>query len=105
MKTIKEAANEYAKKTVANVVNNTSKGALRNYAIKDFIAGVEFAQKWISIDEELPPKNMNVLLKRNKPFHIYECTGFQRNGVFYSNTELPLNGEVIAWRPIHLKQF
>lgn len=52
---------------------------------------------WIPVANRLPERNENVLLKRAKPFHLYHATGFQRDGVFYSNTECELKGRVIAW--------
>ena len=55
MKTIKEAA-----KARANDPTIVSEGyKLSNY--NSFKAGVEFAQQWISIDEELPEKGIEFL--------------------------------------------
>lgn len=41
--------------------------------------------RWIPVSEKLPDKNINVLVRRVKPFHLYEITAFQRDGKFYSN--------------------
>jgi hypothetical protein len=57
MKTVKEAAAEYA--AVTDKANS-------EWVEKDFIAGVKFAQRWISIDEELPPENKIALFIRRR---------------------------------------
>ena len=102
MKTIKDYI--VAKKTeILNGLFKTKDGLSWNETSELINELVELTQRWIPVEEELPPRNENVLLKRERPYHIYEITGFQRDGVFYSNTELPLNGKVIAWRPIELK--
>lgn len=56
--------------------------------------------KWISVKERLPKRNENVLVKRAKPFHIYYLTGFQRDGVFYSNETANVLQKVIEWMPL-----
>jgi uncharacterized protein (DUF2126 family) len=48
MKTIQEAAQEYA-------AQETRVTRSEHVA---FVAGVEFAQRWISVEEELPPKEL-----------------------------------------------
>ncbi|MDR1348155.1 MAG: DUF551 domain-containing protein [Prevotellaceae bacterium] len=57
MKTIKEAAREYA---LGNCGIETF-----DYLQNAFIAGVEFAQRWISVEEELPEINRPVLTRNN----------------------------------------
>jgi hypothetical protein len=47
MKTIEEAAEDYAQRTDKENAE---------WVMKDFLAGVEFAQRWISVEEELPPQ-------------------------------------------------
>jgi len=54
---------------------------------------------WISIEVQPPERNQNVLLKREKPFDKYLLTGFQRDGVFYSNETAGVLEKVIAWVP------
>lgn len=48
MKTIDEAAKEYAEDVTATH---------REFAANNFIRGVEFAQRWIPVEEELPEDN------------------------------------------------
>lgn len=57
MKTIKEAALEYG----AAMGSDPSKPINESYA--GFEEGVKFAQRWIPIDEELPPALQKVLIK------------------------------------------
>lgn len=58
------------------------------------------AAGWILTESQLPKRNENVLVKRKKPYHIYCLTGFQRDGVFYSNETAKVLEGVIAWMPL-----
>ena len=68
MKTIEEVANDYVKNKYGEfalldvIGEDTSIKDLRN----DFIAGVEFATKWINVDDELPQIGEKVITKMNK---------------------------------------
>lgn len=53
MKTIEEAAYVYARKTVLKDTDPTL-SELIEYCEMDFKAGVEFAQRWIPVTEEMP---------------------------------------------------
>jgi hypothetical protein len=62
MKTVKEAATEYFNtitlpgiNTGRDVFVNVKKEAYKDAFLEAFIAGVKFSQRWISVDEELPP--------------------------------------------------
>ncbi len=61
MKTIKEAAtiNAWGSLTIL------SANAVKNAKYKGFIDGVAWAERWIPVEEELPPigKNVTILLK------------------------------------------
>ena len=58
MKTIKEAAVEYA---VKQHTNNEIFAPDRFSTIADFTAGVKYAQRWISVEDELPEKNTSLM--------------------------------------------
>ena len=60
----------------------------------------ELTSGWILVKNQLPKRNENVLVKRKKPFHLYCLTGFQRDGVFYSNETTKVLEGVIAWMPL-----
>jgi hypothetical protein len=58
MKTVKEAARERAN----NPITVAQGYKLSNY--ESFIEGVEFAQRWISVEDELPPcSDRDILIK------------------------------------------
>jgi hypothetical protein len=71
---------------------------------KSFIAGVEFAQRWIGIDDELPEDGTDVLVL------IYRsgCQGRQQYGIsHFENGNFYIDGapnrDVAFWRKIELK--
>jgi hypothetical protein len=100
MKTIKEAAKEYAYRTDK---------ALAEFVSEDFIAGVEFAQRWISVEEELPPCSGEDILIKGIDRRGYEGiidTGYMRGKTpevenFVSNACVLI--KVTHWRKIELK--
>ena len=63
MKTIKQAKEEYSDSLKLANVNGVDKEEFEEYAQIDFQAGVEFAQRWIPVEEELPPIDIDVILK------------------------------------------
>jgi hypothetical protein len=62
MKTVKEAAAEYAARTDK---------ANSEWVESDFIAGVKFAQRWISVDDELPTPFEPVIFQVGKNGHFH----------------------------------
>ena len=60
----------------------------------------EKEREWISVKDRLPKRNQNVLIAREKPFHTYLLTAFQRDGIFYSNQNALLFGKVTHWMPL-----
>lgn len=107
MKTIEEAASEYYQK---------SDGEMNHNDFKDiFKAGIEFTQRWISVEEEMPEnveelignniKSENVLVERtwndngeiaieiNCRFRPSERIGFLWNIDYKGST-------ITRWRPI-----
>jgi hypothetical protein len=66
MKTIEEAAIEYAQRAYSKIAAEAETnidGAILGASANGFISGFEFAQRWISVEEELPEKYINVLVK------------------------------------------
>ena len=63
--------------------------------IEMFEAGVEFAQRWIPVEEELPEKLVQVIVKLANGWHT--TTWITENGDFAFNVK-PTH-----WRPIELK--
>lgn len=93
MQTIDEAAKEFSSYEPVQI---------------GFKAGIAFAQRWISVEEELPEEEMksslsiNVLVK--SPNAISPIVAFYNFGskkwVFYGHNEHLI---VTHWRPINLK--
>jgi hypothetical protein len=101
MKTVKEAAQEFAEKRL------TAKGREEtgDYPpIAWFTAGVEFAQRWISVDEELPPLEKKVLVKLStgnwstSKRYISTVSGMEHWSGSGSFAE-----SITHWRPVELK--
>ena len=88
MKTIEEAAKDFNDSHVNGHHPQT-------WVSDIFKAGVDFAQRWISIDEELPPVSQQVIVKLKNDWHT--CTWLLGDGTFAYNVK-PTH-----WRPINLK--
>ena len=84
MRTIEEALNTAYDECKSNA-----------YFGNGFKKGVEFAQRWISIDEELPPVSQQVIVKLKNNWHA--CTWLLGDGTFAYNIK-PTH-----WRYIDLK--
>ena len=96
MKTIEKAAKDY----------RIEKGSLYSniglLAEDAFKAGVNFAQKWISADDEIPPVNLRILVKSNTGYiETRTIKKHQING-FKLNVSLSGNN-VTHWKYIDLK--
>lgn len=87
MKTIEEAAKDY----LCRKDNETD-----SYC--GFIAGVEFAQRWVGFENELPPVMLEVIVK--------DFSGKKHKRVFtpLDNGDVKYLAETFThWRPIDLK--
>ena len=104
MKTVDEAANEFAKEIRENSLSGSNAGKQQYQSGRKigFKAGVKFAQRWIPVEEELPeiPENdygsKKVLAKTN--FGRLDLLRYTR----YNGWQvLILNGETVThWRNI-----
>ena len=88
MKTIEEAAKDFNDSHVNGHHPQT-------WVSDIFKAGADFAQRWISIDEELPPVSQQVIVKLKNDWHA--CTWLLGDGTFAYNIK-PTH-----WRYIDLK--
>ena len=99
MKTIEEAAKEYAEKFTYphNKIPNE----------RGFKAGVEWAQEWISVENELPKLYEKVFVKTTEKYEDdeyyfdYSVATLHDNNrwdVFFGNHK-----PITHWRPIELK--
>ena len=91
MREIEEKAIEYAE----SKIKYEDDPEYFEYICKSFMKGVDFAQRWISIDEELPPVSQQVIVKLKNNWHA--CTWLLGDGTFAYNIN-PTH-----WRPIELK--
>jgi len=98
MRTIDEAAKEYADKPAMD-----KERMFRSTTITDFKAGVEFAQKWISVKEEKPEYYKPVNVKSGN----LETTAWRANNLrdiyTISGTNIVLKETPTHWKPINLE--
>ena len=89
MKTIEEAAKDYSK-------SKSSAEVFRCAHETDFKAGVEFVQRWIRVEDELPSIGDHILikLKRDK-LKIWR--------IFNEDDRILVSNYATHWRPIELK--
>ena len=104
MKTIEQAAREHANEYWGENYNTECK----NYNEAGFTSGVEFAQKWIPVDEELPPVMIPVIAKMSYNLALtnipaVDCCVFNGDAWFNAMRQQHSNGNVTHWRPIELK--
>ncbi|MDR1153473.1 MAG: DUF551 domain-containing protein [Bacteroidales bacterium] len=107
MKTVKEAAKEYAYELEPKCIGGDCGFACKEkFCNKDigntFIAGVEFAQKWISVEDELPVNSDSELLYlvRQSSNNISLACSY-RNNIFWSKSYIQIK-EVTHWRYVEL---
>ena len=104
MKTIEEAAKEYAEKL------NYSMEAKHNMCPMDFEIsfkkGIAFAEEWISVEDELPENSIEIIFK-TKEGRVYSgFYGLSCN--FYATLTNILGNNIMIdkvthWRPINRK--
>jgi hypothetical protein len=123
MKTVEQAAKENADKKYPKIGLNEDwkddgfdegyDAAMHNKSIEEFKAGVEFAQRWIPIEEELPKNSSNLLLvkwidKSNKiKYGLATCIDFYSTGLSKEKyLDFTIQGsckrKVTHWRQIEL---
>ena len=90
MKKIKEASHEYFRAAQLGFENPGSEAG--------FKAGVEFAQRWISVEDELPET-----IDDEKIFLRYPILIKNIDGSFQSLNTFSNIGTYTHWRPIELK--
>lgn len=112
MKTIEQAANEYIESLQLDDCNSVSSTQFECYARDDFKAGVEFAQRWIPIEEEKPPLTRDCVLVKWVNAKGIETIGLASYLEFSCNVKKPhlnftIKGSckqmITHWRLIELK--
>ena len=107
MKTIEQASVEYSKKQYDH------DPIMRFQCETHFEAGIEFAQRWISVEEELPPIGEMVLTKMEKRHgdtwvqnYYSTATRLENQGEWQTVNWVDHSisfGHITHWRPIELK--
>jgi len=96
MKTIEEASVEYSKEQYDH------DPIMRFQCETHFEAGIEFAQRWIPVEEEFPPIGVPVTCKYN----VFDKE-YYWSGTFISDERMmhfiKKHLEITHWRPINLK--
>ena len=109
METIEDAALEYA---IQRQVDAEELKYIGRYQ-QSFKAGVEFAQRWISVEEELPPIGEMVITKMEKRHgdtwvqnYYSTATRLENKGGWQDVNWVDHSisfGHITHWRPIELK--
>ena len=89
MKTLEEKACEYAENAYIVFPQSAVKSA--------FIAGDKAAQEWISVDDELPEKEMWIIAKSEYP----ETLPFYKSMFYVLGNKEQLKINFTHWRPIN----
>lgn len=93
MQTIEQAAKKFAEQ-----FNDTWT------AKASFYEGVKFAQKWISIEDELPQYYQRVLADNGEYMSIVaRVSDGDEDFYIICGTDIIMNPDPIKWRPIELK--
>lgn len=90
MKTIEQAAKEVYRYEVE----------MKDPYLTGFKAGVEFAQRWISVEEEMPHDYERLLVKDNS--NDYELS-YHDELNRWCNPDFSSIGTITHWRPIEIK--
>lgn len=102
MKTIEEALNNPA------LNRGIIMSSVKQIAEKSFISGVEFAQQWIDIKDELPEYYHSVLMNfsgGSETFLVWRgfSPEYEEDVYTISGTNRIVNLKPIEWRPIEYK--
>ena len=98
METIEDAAREHCNIKKDLIIDEEERYYKDFQKYDGFKAGAEFAQRWISVEEELPTELENVLFKSEYEGEVLYEVGFLFSGKFYVKNKMPTH-----WRPIELK--
>ena len=107
MKTIEEKAQEYADEmcAISTDVLGVDSGDVNAYIIESFKSGVEFVQRWIPVEEELPNEKNGYFDKQVlvKHFNDFERTELDYKVTKYNERGWEEYSRITHWRPIDFK--
>lgn len=96
MKTIEQAAQEYAEKVTV------LKGQDRTKRENAFRAGAQFAQQWISVEDELPESGKLILVMLDNDKSQVSSARFNGRDFSIDFGDMAV-GKITHWRPIELE--
>ena len=107
MKTIEKATDENTSihvehGTVSDCLYTTP-SYLKKILDGTFKSGVEFAQRWIPIEEELPEENITVIAKGGIAIWISAMSKGRLIGYKFSSPGITESFDATHWRPIEYK--
>lgn len=110
MKTIEEAAKEFEKINGENIFYGATENPDTKLSIESFKGGVEFAEMWIPVEEELPEsdKILTTVIVKIEGKVVVEFLGYEianfdkRDKQFHYQSKNNLE-KVTHWRPINHK--
>ena len=116
MKTIEEAAQEFANNAVPSLIKEPAAEILRKAYREGFEGGVEYAQRWIPVEEELPEPSFTelVLVKgfyedknygRLKFLRVSRLRSIHKGNALWIGLTDKIKSKytVTHWRPIEMK--
>ena len=99
MQSIEEATREHEQQFGFN-----SEGEINSSPSESFKAGVEFAQRWINIEDKLPNYYQRVLADNSKYMAVVaRVSDGDEDSYTICGTDFYMNPNPIKWRPIELK--
>jgi hypothetical protein len=99
MKTIETAARNYCNIDL-NLVLDEEERYYKDFQKYDgFKAGVEFAQRWIPVEEE-KPENMKSVLVMDNGCSPIRCIALFLDNEFYPDFKVLKHENITHWRPI-----
>ena len=102
MKTIEKEAKEKSQMSLGGGVYYTYPG--EKAFVEGFKSGAKFAQRWISVEDELPEKGDIILVKTdNGCIATAYLHGIKSGFITYGEDAYVKFGTITHWRPIELK--
>ncbi|GHT09109.1 hypothetical protein FACS189426_06520 [Bacteroidia bacterium] len=105
MKRIEEIANDYV---VDNFPNESEHDYHQELCVKSYIQGYKDANKWISVDDELPKNYITVIARKKMNLPLVSdiiclCYIYNSDWFFLNNNACANEIKFTDWRPVELK--
>ena len=103
---LKEVVKENYRETIKSCEKSKNCGIeyVEELINKSFENGVEFAQRWISVDDELPQYYQTVLADNGEYMAVVaKVSDGDEDSYVICGTDIIMSPDPIKWRPIELK--